>query len=144
MTDTTTSVQGLLIATDHVREITLDSTDIGRSLRQHIGCDVFEVVALAPKIDVFVDEEGLLRPRPVLNLPLTVIAHRFGAPTVIFGNGVIVGIDDATDETVSLTAQDRDRVLQAMRERPGPVTLERLYESLAPLPGIVELLRANT
>lgn len=136
----TTPIKGLLITAGQTRDITIDSKDTVTAIAEAIGCDIFTVVGLQDGIDVYVDDEGLINGSS-LNLALTIVAHRLGCPAVLFGNGLVVSIDD-DGETVSLTEQQRATVLEVMQSKPDAETIDRLCESLSPLPGVVELLRA--
>lgn len=136
----TNPITGLLITAGETREITIDSTDTVTAIAGAIGCEVFTVVGLQDGIDVYVDDEGLINGSS-LNLALTIVAHRLGSPAVLFGNGLVVSVDD-NGETVSLTEQQRALVLEAMSSKPDTETIDLLCESLSPLPGVVELLRA--
>lgn len=138
-----TPLHGLLISAGQTRPVTLDSADVSTQLADLIGCDLFDVVHLEDGIDVYVDDEGLLVARPVLNLALTVLAHALGTPAVLFGTGVVLGGDDETGDTLGLTSTQRDRVLGAMRQQPSTEVLEGLCESLAPFPSVVQLLRQS-
>lgn len=135
-----TEVKGLLIGAGQTREITIDTKDSVKAIAQAIGCDVFTVVGLQDDIDIYVDDEGLINRSP-LNLALTVLAHRLGSPSVLFGSGLIVSVDD-DGETVSLSENQRETVLKALSSKPDEETIEQLCESLSPLPGVVQLLRA--
>ena len=133
-------LKGLLIGAGQAREITIDSKDRVKAIAQTIGCDIFTVVGLQDDIDIYVDDEGLLNRSP-LNLALTVLAHKLGNNEVLFGSGLVVSVDD-DGETVSLSENQRETVLKALSSKPDAETIERLCESLSPLPGVVELLRA--
>ena len=52
--------------------------DSGDSIRELIGCRTFDVISLEDRIDLWVDDEGLLQAEPVLNLPATILAHALG------------------------------------------------------------------
>ncbi len=136
----TNPIDGLLISQGQTRDITIASKDTVTSIAQAIGCEVFTVVGLQDGIDVYVDDEGLIN-GSTLNLALTIVAHRLGCPAVLFGNGLVVSVDD-DGQTVSLTERQREIVLAAMSTKPDAETIEQLCESLSPLPGVVKLLRA--
>lgn len=138
-----TPLHGLLISAGQTRPVTLDAAGVSTQLADLIGCDLFDVVHLADGIDVYVDDEGLLVARPVLNLALTVLAHALGTPAVLFGTGVVLGGDDETGDTLGLTVAQRDRVLGAMRQKPSTDVMNELCESLAPFPNVVQLLRRS-
>lgn len=136
-----TPITGLLIGAGRTREITIESEDRVTAIAESIGCDVFTVVGLQDAIDIYVDDEGLINGSP-LNLALTILANRLGCPTVLFGNGLVVSVD-GDGETVSLSESQRETVLAALTGKPDPETVERLCESLSPLPGVVQMLRAS-
>lgn len=136
-------LHGLLISAGQTRPISLDKGNVSTQLGELIGCNLFDVVHLEYGIDVYVDDEGLLVERPVLNLALTVLAHALGTPAVLFGNGVVLGGDDDTGDTLGLTGEQRQRVLDAMRTKPTTGVLNELCESLAPFPNVVQLLRRS-
>lgn len=133
---TSTPIHALLITPEAARPIALDPHRT--AIADAIGCDVFTVVGLRDGIDVFVDDEGLVNGSP-LNLPLTVLAHQLGQAEVLFGSGVVVGVDD-DGETISLNDDQQRTVLEALVTEPAAETLEELRTSLAPLPGVVDLL----
>ncbi len=58
---------------------------------------------------------------------------------MLFGSGVVVGVDD-DGETISLNDDQQRTVLEALVTEPAAETLEELRTSLAPLPGVVDLL----
>lgn len=136
----TTAIKGLLFTAGQTREITLHSQDRVQAIAEAIGCEVFTVVGLDEGIDLYVDDEGLINGSP-LNLALTVLTHKLGHNEVLFGNGLLFSMDN-DGETVSLTERQRQVVLDALSGTPDEATVERLCESLSPLPGIVDLLRA--
>lgn len=77
---------------------------VGRSLREHIGCRVFEVVALPGQVDAWVDEEGMLVADPLSNVnPVaTRMLARFGdLAQPLFGTVVFAATNRAGD-TVGL------------------------------------------
>lgn len=138
-----TPLHGLLISAGQTRPVSLEPDDIAGQLSRLIDCNIFDVVHLEDGIDIFLDDEGLLVERPVLNLALTVIAHAFGTPAVLFGTGVILAGDDETGDTLGLTGAQRQKVLDAMRQKPGTEVMSSLCESLAPFPALVQMLRQS-
>lgn len=136
-------LHGLLISPGSTRPVSLDTHDVSTQLTELIGCNLFDVVHLEDGIDVYVDDEGLLIERPVLNLALTVLAHALGTPAVLFGNGVVLGGDAETGDTLGLTRAQRQRVLDTMRQKPSTEVLNELCESLALFPNVVRLLRQS-
>lgn len=138
-----TPLHGICISAGRTSPVSLDATNLPGQLSELIGCDLFDVVHLEHGIDIYVDDEGLLVARPVLNLALTVLAHALGTPAVLFGTGVVLGGDDETGDTLGLTSVQRDLVLGAMGQQPSPEVMNQLCESLAPFPNVVQLLRQS-
>ena len=136
-----TSIPAIFIGNGTAKRITLDSENTGPSIAAAIGCDHFDVVQLDDGLDVFVDEEGAINGSP-LNLALTIVAHAMNVPAVLFGSGVIVGFDASNGDTIGLTDEQAQHVEAIMHRKPDPATVDRLCDSLAPLPGVVALLRA--
>lgn len=69
-----------------------------QSMYKHIKCGIVECVSFNEKNDVWVDEEGLLT--------LTQFSMFFkieGYPEFLCGNGLIMGFDDETGESVDTT-----------------------------------------
>ena len=139
--NTTEDLHGLRITLDEMESIFIDRTLIVTSLQHSIACDTFDVVRLDHDIDLFVDDEGAINGFP-LNLALTIIAHALGTPAVLFGNAIALRCDPITGDSLSLTAEQMVRLTAAIASKPSPELIDRLAESLAPLPEIVELLRS--
>ncbi|MDJ0379085.1 DUF3846 domain-containing protein [Cryobacterium sp. PH31-L1] len=139
--NTTEGLHGLRITLDEMESICVDRMHTVTSLQQSIACDTFDVVRLDHDIDLFVDDEGAINGSP-LNLALTIIAHALGTPAVLFGNAIALGCDPNTGDSLSLTAEQVVRLTAAIASKPSPELIDRLAESLAPLPEIVELLRS--
>jgi hypothetical protein len=118
---------------------TMPAENLGDTLCRTIDCRVFDVVALENGIDLFVDDEGLLD-GSALNLCATVLAHQLGAGAAIFGIAVAVSVD-AGGTTLGLSDEQVTRIATAMNQQPDTATVDRLAETLAPFPGIVQLLR---
>jgi hypothetical protein len=118
---------------------TMPAENLGDTLCRTIDCRVFDVVALEDGIDLFVDDEGLLD-GSALNLCATVLAHQPGAGAAIFGIAVAVSVD-AGGTTLGLSDEQITRIATAMNQQPDAATVDRLAETLAPFPGIVQLLR---
>jgi hypothetical protein len=119
---------------------TLPAENLGDTLCATIDCRVFDVVALDGGIGLFVDDEGLMDGSP-LNLCATVLAHQLGAGAAIFGIAVAASVD-VEGSTLGLSDEQVTRIAAAMKKRPDAATVDRLAETLAPFPGIVQLLRA--
>lgn len=77
----------------------------GRSLREHIGCRVFDVVALPGQVDAWVDDEGMMVADPLSNVnPVAtrMLAHFGDLVQPLFGTVVFAATNRAGD-TVGLT-----------------------------------------
>lgn len=99
------TVTGLRISTDgDVTEVELGSRDGStlHALYREIGCDLVDVVALTTHVDMWVDDEGMLRQE--VNWVATALAYQYGSMTQkFFGNVVLTGGCDAGGATESLT-----------------------------------------
>ena len=136
----TTTIRSIKITpTDTITTLNLDQSNIGADICAAIGCSMFDVVGLADDIDLFVDDEGLIN-GSTLNLPATVLAHRLGSPTVIFGTAIAVSVTP-DGETVGLTDAQLARIQTALTQKPDAGTVDALVESLSPFPTIVGMLR---
>lgn len=71
-------------------------------MKEHIGCALFDVIRLPDNIDVWVDDEGLYRSEHNPELTGMVRLHQPDWDAVA-GRGLILGVDPATGETVSLS-----------------------------------------
>ena len=141
MTTTTAQIEGLRITLGEMEKINIGTTDTVTSLQQGIACETFDVVRLNHDIDLFVDDEGAINGSP-LNLALTIIAHTLGTPAVLFGTAIALSCDPSTGESRSLSDTQVRRLTAAITTKPSPQLIDRLCESLAPLPDLVELLRS--
>jgi hypothetical protein len=137
MTTTARSIK--ITPTDTITTLNLDERNIGADIGAAIGCRMFDVVGLVDSIDLFVDDEGLINGSP-LNLPATVLAHRLGSPTVIFGTAIAVSVTP-DGETVGLTDSQLTRIQKAFAQKPDAGTVDALVESLSPFPTVVGMLR---
>jgi len=89
-------------------QVTKDSEGSSlKSMYKHIGCDLVQPIQIDPKNDVFVDEEGLLK----LDADSKFFAYGM-YPQPLAGNGLILGIDHETGETISTTL-----TLEEVREK---------------------------
>ena len=137
MTTTIRSIQ--INPTETITTLGVNEASIGADITAAIGCRMFDVVGLEDEIDLFVDDEGLIN-GSTLNLPATVLAHRLGRPTVIFGTAIAVSVT-ADGETVGLTDPQLARIQQALAQKPDAGTVDALVESLSPFPTVVSMLR---
>ena len=60
-------------------------------LYRAIGCALVDCVRLAPGIDMWIDDEGLLIAEPQWNCAATVLVHAFDYRTTIAGHVVLTG-----------------------------------------------------
>ena len=137
MTNSIRSVKINPPETISVLDVNEDS--IGADIIAAIGCRMFDVVGLEDDIDLFVDDEGLIN-GSTLNLPATVLTHRLGSRTVIFGTAIAVSVT-GDGETVGLTDAQLARIQTALAHKPDARTVETLVESLSPFPNVVSMLR---
>ncbi|MDY7530032.1 DUF3846 domain-containing protein [Cryobacterium sp. 10C2] len=136
----TTAIRSIKITpTDTITTLNLDERNIGTDICAAIGCRMFDVVGLVDSIDLFVDDEGLIN-GSTLNLPATVLAHRLGSPTVIFGTAIAVSVTP-DGETVGLTDSQLTTIQKAFAQKPDAGTVDALVESLSPFPTVVGMLR---
>ncbi|MEB0290587.1 DUF3846 domain-containing protein, partial [Cryobacterium sp. 10C2] len=113
----TTAIRSIKITpTDTITTLNLDERNIGTDICAAIGCRMFDVVGLVDSIDLFVDDEGLIN-GSTLNLPATVLAHRLGSPTVIFGTAIAVSVTP-DGETVGLTDSQLTTIQKAFAQKP--------------------------
>ena len=136
----TTSIRSVKInPTETITTLDVNENSIGADIVAAIGCRMFDVVGLEDDIDLFVDDEGLIN-GSTLNLPATVLAHRLGRPTVIFGTAIAVSVN-GDGETVGLTDAQLARIQTALAQKPDARTVDTLVESLSPFPTVVSMLR---
>ena len=136
----TTSIRSVNInPAETITTLNLNPDSIGTDIAAAIGCCMFDVVGLTDDIDLFVDDEGLINGSP-LNLPATVLAHRLGSRTVIFGTAIAVSVNDG-GETIGLTDHQLVSIQTGLAQKPDELTIEKLVESLSPFPTIVSMLR---
>ena len=125
--------------TETITTLDVNEASIGADIIAAIGCRMFDVVGLEDDIDLFVDDEGLIN-GSTLNLPATVLAHRLGRPTVIFGTAIAVSVT-GDGETVGLTDAQLARIQESLAQKPDAGTVDALVESLSPFPTVVSMLR---
>lgn len=88
------------VVNKEVREVEVVNNDGSNldSIYGHIGCELIDVVGIDQKNDVYVDDEGLL------NLtPNSMFFELKGFPNPLAGNGLVMGIDRETGESVDTT-----------------------------------------
>ena len=136
----TTSIRSVKInPTETISTLDVNEASIGADIIAAIGCRMFDVVGLEDEIDLFVDDEGLIN-GSTLNLPATVLAHRLGSRTVIFGTAIAVSVTGDGD-TVGLTDAQLARIHESLAQKPDTGTVDALVESLSPFPTVVSMLR---
>lgn len=136
-----TTLTGVRVSDRHVETVTISRKDTVTELQQAIGARWFDVVRLDHGIDLYVDDEGAIN-GSTLNLPATIIAHTLGTPAALFGNAIALGVDETSGESLSLNDEQTQLIVHALARRPDPATVERLCETLSPIPQVVELIRA--
>ncbi len=97
-----------------------------------IGCPHFDVVSLPGDIDVFVDDEGAIN-GSMFNLPLTIVIHRLGGSTPIFGNGLFLGINANTGSSISLTVEQKALINAAINAPMDAKTVDAVAATLGPI-----------
>jgi len=95
--------KGILIdvKNETVTEVVVTKTETGsqlKSIYEHVGCNLVEIVGFDEKNDVYVDEEGLLTMDNNSKF-----FQMEGYPQPICGNGLIMGFDDETGESIDTT-----------------------------------------
>jgi hypothetical protein len=138
---TKTNLTGVRISDRHVETITISKTDTVTGIQQAIDARWFDVVSLDHNIDLYVDDEGAIN-GSTLNLPATIIAHTLGTPAALFGTAIALGINNETGESVSLTDEQTQHIVHALARKPDAATVEKLCETLSPIPQIVDLIRS--
>jgi hypothetical protein len=135
------NLTGVRISDRHIETVTIGGGDTVTSLQEAIDCLWFDVVSLGHGIDLFVDDEGAIN-GSTLNLPATIIAHTLGVPAALFGTAIALGSNDETGESLSLNDEQTQLIVHALARKPDAATVERLCETLSPLPQVVDLLRS--
>ena len=69
-----------------------------------------QVVDLAPKLSIWVNEEGKMNGLPYNGIATAIYQDRFGAVDIIVGNAVLTGGTDHTGETIGLTDEQVARI----------------------------------
>lgn len=90
-------------------------------LYQLIGCSSVDVVRLTPQIDMWIDDEGLLKPHPPsINQLSSYIATRLGFPfQLCAGTAVFSGGVDQAGYTLPLGKPARQELLDLIDELRG-------------------------
>ncbi|MFF0818628.1 DUF3846 domain-containing protein [Rhodococcus sp. NPDC003318] len=113
---TNTSTSGAVVETVTAVRIDADGTaevielarsgsgeGVGVALREAIGCRWFDVVALGPGLDMWVDDEGLVVNEPVVNVVATLIARSYGFRWQPYAGTVVFTSSDDEGDAVSLS-----------------------------------------
>ncbi|MCX5046226.1 DUF3846 domain-containing protein [Aldersonia sp. NBC_00410] len=112
---TTALVSGVVVGVNgdaRVVELArVDGQGCAAAIRAELGCRWFDVVALTPVLDMWLDDEGLCVSEPVVNEVATRIAHAYGRRSQPYFGPVLFVSHDGEGETVSLTSQQRDALL---------------------------------
>lgn len=69
-----------------------------------------QVVDLAPKLSIWVNEEGKMNGLPYNGIATAIYQDRFGAVDIIVGNAVLTGGTDDEGETIGLTDEQVARI----------------------------------
>jgi len=69
-----------------------------------------QVVDLAPKLSIWVNEESKLNGLPYNGKATAIFQERFGAVDIILGNAVLTGGTDEEGETIGLTDEQVARI----------------------------------
>lgn len=139
MTTTHIGYRAIRITDAHIEPTFISRTKTVTAIQKAVGCDHFDLVPLNHGIDLYVDDEGAINGSP-LNLRLTIMAHILGVPTVLFGNGIMLGGSDDNGDTVSLTSKQVLLIAEAIARKPDQVLIDHLARSLAPMTDVVETL----
>jgi hypothetical protein len=90
------------------------------ALYDQIGCTTVDVVRLAPDVDMWVDDEGALKPPLRVNQLASYIATRHGLPFQLYvGTVVFAGGPDEDGNTTSLSKPAHDRFVALIEELRG-------------------------
>lgn len=82
---------------------TEDGQDVGPALRAALQCRTFDVVRLAPGLDMWIDDEGLFAEDPAVNRVATRIARSHGLCWQPYVGTVVFASNDGQGETQSLS-----------------------------------------
>jgi hypothetical protein len=127
VTTASRSVIDILVVTPagEVKDCSLSSSEgewptaraVLETLYDQIGCTTVDVVALSPEIDMWVDDEGALKPQLRVNQLASYIATRFGLPFQLYvGTAVFTGGPDAKGATTSLGQPARKSLITLIDE----------------------------
>lgn len=104
MTNTVTAVR--LDVKGHAEVVTLPATegrDVGAALRAALECSTFDVVRLAPGLDMWIDDDGLCVADPAINRVATRIARSYGLRWQPYAGTAVFTSNDGEGETQSLS-----------------------------------------
>lgn len=94
--------------------VTLHTDKGGSNLKEmteFIGCRMVDCVDLDRNIDLWVDDEGAIvaepEHNPVVSMMTGILSNYFRP---IYGNGLFLGVDHNTGSSISLTAEQVERV----------------------------------
>lgn len=98
----TTVLAAACLTTDgELTPLSLDPEHVLAGMYVAIGCRLVEAVDLSDRLTMWLDEEGICNAQ--INLPATLIAHRFGQTHQSFyGNAVFTGGTDPSGDTLPL------------------------------------------
>lgn len=93
------------------------SRGILEALYDQIGCITVDVVSLSPEVDMWVDDEGALKPPLRVNQLASYIATRHGLPFQLYvGTVVFSGGSDTEGNTMPLGKPARDQLMSLINE----------------------------
>jgi hypothetical protein len=99
----------------------ITASNVLQALYELIGCSSVDVVRLTPEIDMWVDDEGLVKAHPPrINQVASYIATRFGFPFQLYaGTAVFSGGADKAGYTLPLSAAARQALTDLVDELHG-------------------------
>ncbi|MDV6278764.1 DUF3846 domain-containing protein [Rhodococcus erythropolis] len=130
MTNTVTAVQ--LGVNGRATIVNLPSTDgesgVATALRAVLECRTVDVVRLAPGLDMWIDDEGLLTDGPEINRVATRIARDYGLRWQPYVGTVVFAAGDANGEPRSLS-ENRITALLATADLGGVIVVDASHHA---------------
>lgn len=103
MTNTVTAVKIDVNGQATIVELQADGQGVGKAVREALDCRNFDVVRLAPGLDMWIDDEGLFTDDPEVNRVATRIARSYGLRWQPYVGTVVFASSDQEGETQSLS-----------------------------------------
>ncbi|MGK2237554.1 MAG: hypothetical protein ACI9JD_000097 [Rhodococcus sp. (in: high G+C Gram-positive bacteria)] len=103
MTNTVTAVKIDVNGQATIVELQADGQGVGKAFREALDCRNFDVVRLAPGLDMWIDDEGLFTDNPEVNRVATRIARSYGLRWQPYVGTVVFASSDQEGETHSLS-----------------------------------------